>query len=183
MLVLLARAVAAATALLSKNPAARRAAVEATKKAAAKFSTISRSAVQSCKWWARNRGIRATYNANKRILKKELDAMRTGGATKDALAKRAYEFRRNERLIARQRMRANGDIKSLERLEARDAAKYGKKGIGDKNGPNFEGLQRDSAAKLRERLGREPSTNEVLDNIIESATRTDLATNVKFLTF
>lgn len=183
MLALLARAVAATAALLSKSPAGRKAAVEAAKKAATKFQTVSRSAVQGCKWWARNRGIRAAYNANKKILKRELETMRKAGASKDALAKRAYQFRRNERLAARERMRANGDIKSVEKLEARDAAKYGKRNLGDKDGPNFEGLQRDSAAKTREKLGRDPTSDEVLDSIVESATRTDFATNIKFLTF
>ncbi len=183
MIALLARAAAAAAALLSKNPAARKAAVEGAKKAATKFQAVSRSAVQGCKWWARNRGIRAAYNANKKILKQELDAMRKAGATREALAQRAYQFRRSERLAARKRMRDNGDIKSVEKLEARDAAKYGKRNLGDKDGPNFEGLQRDSVGKLREKLGRDPTSDEVLDSIIESATRTDFATNIKFLTF
>ncbi|MDB5859939.1 MAG: hypothetical protein JWQ76_3628 [Ramlibacter sp.] len=183
MLALLGRAVAAAGALLARNPAARKAGLQAARKAAAAFKSVSRSAVQGCKWWARNRGIRAAYNARKQVLAKELTAMRQAGAPRDAMARKAYEFRRQERLAARRQMRANGDTKSVEKLEARDAAKYGKRGLGDKDGPNFEGLQRDAAAKLEQKTGRKPSQDEINDHIIDSATRTDLATNVKFLTF
>lgn len=183
MLGLLARAVAAAGALLAKNPAARKVAVSAAQKSAQVFRRYSRRAVQKCQWWARNRGIRAAYNARKAVLKREIAVMRKSGANKEQIARRAYDFRKQERMLARDQMRKNGDLKSLEKLEQRDAAKYGKRGLGDKDGPSFEGLKSDASAKLRERLGREPSADEINDFIAESATRTDVLTNVLFLTF
>lgn len=169
--------------MLAKNPAAQKTAIDAAKKATTTFKGLSRSAVQSCKWCARNRGIRTAYNARKKILAKELTAMRKAGATTEPLASKAYEFRRSERMTARQKMRANGDFKSVEKLEARDAAKYGKRGLGDKHGPDFEGLNRDAADTLLEKPGREPSNDEFFESIVESATRTDFITNGKFLTF
>lgn len=182
MLPLLARAAAAAAALL-RSPAIRQKAVATARKAASVFEDASRSAVQGCKRWARNREIRVAYNARKRILAADLDGMRQAGASREQPARRAYEFRRGERLHARQRMRDNGDHESVALLEARDAKKYGVRGLGDKDGPNFDGLQRDATTKLREQLGRDPTRSEVLDHIVDSATRTDRATNVKFLTW
>jgi hypothetical protein len=182
MLQLLMRAAAAAGAAL-KNPALRAKALQAAQKAGDAVKGAARRSVQACQWWGRNRGIRAAYNARKLALKRELAAMRKAGASTRQMADKAYEFRRAERLRARELMRQNGDLKSVQKLEARDAAKYGKRGMGDKNGPNREGLQRETAQKLKERLGRDATEQEVDEAIIDSATRTDWKTNTLFLTW
>lgn len=183
MIGLLARAAEAAAKLLGKNSAARKAALDAARKAAEKFKDVGRTAVHNCKAWARNRGIRVVYNANKRLLAKEIDAMRKAGASREEMAKKAFAFRRNERLSARETMRRNGDAASVEKLERRDMEKYGRRGLGDKDGPNFEGLKKDAAKRLRDDLGREPSRDEVFDHIVDSALRTDVKTNLKYLSF
>lgn len=147
MVNLLASAVAAASGLFA-SPAARRLALQAAQKATDAFKSVSLGAIQQCRLWKRNRGIRVLYNARKRVLDAEIQALRAAGASRQAMAQHAYEFRRQERLIARQHMRENGDAKSVELLEKRDAKKYGGRGIGDKDGPNFEGLKQDAAGKL-----------------------------------
>lgn len=182
MLPALARA-AAAIAAAARNPAVRRAAIDAARKAGETFKDTGRKAVQGCRWWGRNRNIRAAYNARKRVLRKELERMRKAGASKEEMADKAYQFRRAERLKAREQMRRNGDHKSVEKLEARDMEKYGKRGVGDKDGPNFQGLQQETAAKLEKTLGRKPTRDEVFDEIANSATRTDWKTNATFLTW
>lgn len=182
MLNLLLRAAGTAAGLLARSPVGR-IAVSAAEKAGTAFKDVSRSAVQKCQWWARNRGIRMAYNARKRILKQELAEMKKLGKNSEEMAERAYGFRRQERLEAREAMRRNGDMKSVEALERRDAEKYGSRNMGDKDGPNFEGLQFDARSKLVKQLGREPTRDEVFDYIIDSATRTDVVTNVLFLSF
>lgn len=169
---------AAAVARAVRNPALRKAVVDAARKVGSKASQLSRSAVQSCKIWQRNRAIRQAYNARKAVLKSELKQMQKQGASKDQMAKRAFDFRKSERLRAREEMIKNGDKKLVERLEARDLQKYG-----SKDGPTYKHLQQKAQQELIQKGVQSPSRDQVAQEIIESSTRTDLATNLKFLTF
>jgi hypothetical protein len=182
MVKLLAAALASASSSLS-NGTTGRAALQAAQKAKVALRSARLGSVQQCSLWKRNRDIRIIYNARKKVLDAQIQQLSKEGASNRVMAEHAYEFRRNERLVARQRMRENGDVKSLEALEKRDAKKYGLRGLGDKDGPNFEGLKQDAAAKLSEILGRTPSDDEVFEHIVASATRTDFMINLKLLTF
>jgi hypothetical protein len=173
----LARA-AQALARLARSPAARQRLVQAAQKAREAFAQATRKAVQGCKAWQRNRAIRQAYNARKRALKQEIDAMRKAGRSRREIAERAHQFRRSERLSAREQMKRNGDGDLVAKLEKRDLKKYG-----NKDGPDFEQSVGRARTNLKERLKREPSTDEVYDEIAESANRTDVWTNMKFLTF
>ena len=177
VLPLVARA-AQALVRLAKSPAVRRAAVKAAQKARATFKRVSRKVVQNCKQWGRNRKVRQQYNARKRELKKQIDNMRSQGKSREEIARKAHEFRRKERVLGREQMKKNGDGKLVKKLRKRDANKYG-----NKNGPDFKQSQQRAREKLRKKLRREPTQDEVFDQITESATKTDVWTNIKFLSW
>lgn len=169
---------AAAALKAARSPAVRKAVVEGAKAVGKKAKEVGRSAVQGCKVWQRNRAIRVAYNARKKRLAKDIAAMRAKGAPKSEIMKKAHEFRKGERLRARQEMIKNGDRKLVEKLEKRDLAKYG-----NKDGPTLEHLQAEARKKLLEKGMQNPSADDVAEHIIDSATRTDVLTNIKFLSF
>ena len=141
---------------------------------------MSRKAVQKCQVWQRNREIRKAYNARKRVLDQEIKQMRKEGKSSKEIAERAYEFRKTERLQAREKMRKNGDDDLVKKLEKRD---LDPKHHSNKDGPTFEQLVEKNKANLSKELKREPFEQEVYDAITKSATRTDFITNLKMLTF
>lgn len=163
---------------LAKSPAVRRAVVKAAQKAGSFFKKVKRKVVEKCKFYQRNRKIRQGYNARKRQLKKELAEMKKQGKSPKERAEHAYKFRKNERLSAREEMRRNGDGDAVEKLQQRDLKKYG-----DKDGPTFDHTYKKSEADLQKKLGRKPTSDEVHGEIEKSATRTDVMTNIKFLTW
>ncbi len=178
MLALLARAVAAASALLAKSPVVRRNVMRAAQKAGQKFQGHAHKARQFCKAWPENRLIRQEYNARKPLLRKDLDRMRREGASGDQLAKHAYDARKDARLSAREKMRRNGDEMGVQDLQARDLKKYG-----NKDGPTLDQLKTNQGEALNKTLGRPPTADEVNQAIVDSATRTDVVTNALYLTF
>ncbi len=88
--------------------------------------------------------------------------LRAEGASAEARARRAYQTRHDARQTARAMM---GDPAEVELLRARDAEKYG-----DPEGPSFEWLLEKARAKGL--VG-----DAVFESIVESAQRTDAATN------
>ena len=154
-----------------------KAAVQAAQKAKTAFANASRDAVRACEAWRRNRAIRQGYNARARELKSETQAMRERGVPREDIARRTSDFRHNERMSAREQMRKNGDDFLVKKLEQRDLKKYG-----NKDGPDFRQVQQKCQDELARKLGRAPTRDEVLEEIIESSTRTDVWTNLKFLT-
>lgn len=177
MIALIARA-AKALVTAVRNPAVRKAAIEAAKKAGNAMKNIGNKAVQGCKIWQRNRAIRQAYNARRRVLAKEIQQMKRSGSTSREMAEKAHKFRHKERMLAREQMRKNGDADLVKKLEARDLKKYG-----NKDGPNLADSQARAKDQLQKKLGREPTSKEIDDSITESATKTDWATNLKFLSF
>lgn len=161
-----------------RNPATRKAVVKAAQNAKVAFKKVATKTVQACKYWKRNRAIRQAYNSRMRTLEKEIKAMRKQGRTRKEIAEHAHKVRHKERIAAREKMKKNGDAKDVENLEARDLKKYK-----NKDGPNFEQSQARAKNNLKKKLGREPTQDEVYDEIAESATGTDWVTNLKFLSY
>lgn len=177
MLGLLARAAQAVGRLLT-SAAARQRVVTAARNVGQAAANVGRKATRACKVWQRNRAIRQAYNARRKQLKNEISAMRKAGKSRREIAERAHKFRHDERMRAREQMRKNGDKDLVDKLEARDKKLYG-----NKDGPDFKHVEAKARKKLSEKLGRQPTDDEVCDAIAESATRTDWATNLKFLSF
>lgn len=178
VLAALARAAAAAGAMLARSPVARSKVVQVAQKAGKAFQGHARKAVQFCRHWPDNRLIRQEYNARKPLLRKEIDRLRRQGASSDKQAEHAFRARKEARLSARETMRRNGDVQGVKDLQKRDLKKYG-----NKDGPTLEQLQRERAEALKKQLGRQPTRDEVNKEIVDGATRTDVVTNILYLTF